>query len=478
MTQPTETAMAKRPFALLVAIFLVMELTPIFETTMIATGLPTLMNAFQIDITAASWLITIFTLVGAGTAAIAGRLGDIYGRKRIIIILMALSTLGSLVSLISGNFVGVLIGRGLQGTCAGIFPLLIGLAREAAEPRRVSLLASLTSGVSVIGGSLGALFAGVLIDTAGWHSMFVASAILAVIAIGGAALLPRSIMTAREAASGRLDILGAVLLAPAVTALLFGFMTSRSVGLSPLVIGILAIGLVLLVFWIFWELRVENPMFNLRLFRNSSLVFAFVATAFVAMGIMAGPSLLAPLLQQSPVSAPVGLGLTPTQAGLYGLISGAVSFILSPFAGRVAGRLGAKVVLLIGIGLGAVGYVGFFAVHDLLISVVALVVSGVGTALVVVAVPLVIVEIVPPQETSEAVALVYVTGRTVFNSIGVAIVAVLLASSTVPDSTLPTIDAWIAGLSFVILTGVAGFVAALAIRRTKPLDERVATTAV
>lgn len=471
--QALATSAKRRPFGVLIAIFLLIELTPIFETTMISTALPTLMGAFEIDIASASWLITIFALVGTGTAAIAGRLGDLYGRKRVIIVLMAISTAGSIVSVVTGTFLGVLIGRALQGTCAGIFPLLIGLARESDTPKRVSLLASLTSGASVIGGALGALLAGVLLDVSGWHSMFIASAAMAVLAIIGALFLPPSTLNATAEARGRLDIVGAVLLAPAVASLLFGLTISRTQALSPVVISFVAGGLVLLAFWIWWELRVENPMFHLRLFRNSALVLAFVATAFVAMGIMAGPQLLTPLLQQSPVAMPVGLGLTPTQAGLYGLIAGVVSFALAPVAGRVAGRFGAKVVLLVGIALGAVGYATFFfAVHDLALSVVGIVVAGVGTALVVVAVPLIIVEIVPPEETSASVGLVYVTGRTIFTSVGVAVIAVLLASNTVPETTLPTLAAWTVAVGFVVLTGVAGFVAAAAIRRAKPLDER------
>ncbi|WP_394551023.1 MFS transporter [Agromyces sp. MMS24-JH15] len=457
----------------MIAIFLVIELTPIFETTMISTALPTLMGVFEVDIATISWLITIFTLVGTGTAAIAGRLGDLYGRKRVIITLMAISTLGSILSVITGTFVGVLIGRALQGTCAGIFPLLIGLARESDTPKRVSLLASLTSGVSVIGGALGALFAGILLDTSGWHSMFVASAALAILAIIGALFLPRSTLNATSEASGRLDIIGALLLAPAIAALLFGLTISRAQGLSPAVLGFVAGGLLLLAFWIVWELKVANPMFNLRLFRNRSLVLAFAATAFVAMGVMAGPQLLTPVLQQSPVGLPVGLGLTPTVAGLFALIAGVVSFVIAPFAGRVAGRFGAKFVLLAGIGLGVVGYSSFFiAVHDLVLATIGIVVAGVGTALVVVAVPLLIVEIVPPEETSEAVGLVYVTGRTIFTSVGVAVIAVLLTTATVPDTTMPTLAAWYLAVGFVVLSGAAGFVTAVAIRRAKPLDER------
>lgn len=86
--------------------------------------------------------------------------------------------------------------------------------------------------------------------------------------------------------------------------------------------------------------------------------------------------------------------------------------------------------------------------------------------------PLVIMEIVPPEDTSEAVGLVYTTCRTVFNSVGTAIVGVMIASSTVAGTTAPTLSAWNMSVWFVVITGVLGFIAALAIKKAKPLDER------
>ncbi|MFT4306599.1 MAG: MFS transporter [Microbacterium sp.] len=469
---------ATRPFGLLVTIFLVAELTPIFETTMMSTALPTLMTAFDADTATISWVITIFLLVGAGTAAIAGRLGDSYGRKRVLIVLMAISALGSIVSIVAGNLTGVLIGRALQGTSAGLFPLLIGLAREVAPPRRVSLLSSLTSGVSVVGGAFGAVLAGVLLEASGWHSMFVASAALSIVAIAFAIFLPRPVTTARGLAG--IDVVGAIVMAPALAAILFGVTTARATGVTPAVVAFVAGGLVLFAFWIFWELRISQPMFNLRLFRQPSLVLALAATAFVSLGIMAGPALLTPILQQSPTTLPVGLGLTPTQAGLFFLVGGLLSFALSPVAGRVAGRFGARVVLLAGFVVGIVGYAGFLVcVHDLVLSTAAILLGSVGTALIVVAVPLVIVEIVPPEDTSEAVALIYTVGRTIFSAVGTAIVGILLTSSTVPDTTAPTLTAWYLGVGFVLATGVLGLIVTLAIRKAVPLDRReqaVATT--
>lgn len=469
-TDPTRS-IAVRPFALIVAIFMVIELTPIFEVTMMYVAIPTLMATFDADASAISWVVTIFLLVGAGTAAIAGRLGDIYGRKKVLIILMLISAAGPIISVIMGNLEGVLIGRALQGTSAGLFPLLIGVAREVAPPSRVSVLISLTSGMGLIGGSIGGVAAGILLAAGGWRSMFIASAILAVVAILVALALPRSVGAVAE--RGRVDVLGGVLMAPAIAAILYGFTTSRTQGATPLVVGLIVVGALLFTFWIIWELRIKKPMFNLRLFRERSLVLVLIVTAFVSLGILTAPGLLTPILQQSPANLPVGLGLTPTQAGLYGLISGAIAFILSPVAGRVAGRLGGKVILALGAGLGILGYSGFFfSTHNLPLAIVAVVIGSVGTVFLTISIPIVIVENVSARDTSEAVGLIFTVGRTLFSAIGTAIIGVVLASSTVPGTTAPTISSWNVGIIFIVITGAAALAAIMAIKKSIPMNQR------
>jgi len=467
----TATPTQVRPFALIIAIFMIIELTPIFEVTMMYAAIPTLMGVFEADAATISWVVTIFLLVGAGTAAISGRLGDIYGRKRVLIVLMVISAAGSIISVVAGNLEGILIGRAFQGTSAGLFPLLIGLAREVAPARKVPLLISLTSGIGLIGGSVGALAAGILLQTSGWHSMFVVSAVLAVVAILVALILPRSVVAV--AVRGRLDVLGALVMAPAIAAILFGFTISRNQGASPVVVGLIVVGAVLFGFWIFWELRIKNPMFNLRLFRTRSLVLTLVATAFASIGILSAPALLTPILQQTSTTMPVGLGLTPTQAGLYGLISGTIAFILSPLAGRVAGRRGGKLVLAAGIVLGVIGYASFlFSVHNLPLAIVGIVVGSVGTVFITVSVPIVIVENVDARDTSEAVALTFTVGRTIFSAIGTAVIGIVLASSTVPDTTAPTIESWNAGIVLVIIAGAIALAATIAIRKSTPMSQR------
>ena len=460
-----------RPYAVIVAIFMIIELTGIFEITMYYVAIPTLMGAFKMDAAGVSWGVTVFLLVGAGTAAISGRLGDIYGRKKILIGLMIISAVGSVISVVFGNYEGILVGRALQGTSAALFPLLAGIAREVVPAPRVPVLIGVTTGVSLIGGSLAALVAGVLIQAGSWHTMFVASAILAVVALLCALGLPKSVVA--PGAHGRLDILGGVLLAPAVAAILFGVSSARTPGQGALAAVLIVAGAVVFAFWIVWELRIKNPMFNLRLFKQRSLVFVLIATAFAGIGVISAGGLLSPILQQSPTTLPVGVGLTPTQYGLYSLIGGVIGFILSPIGGRISARFGAKVTLSIGFIVDIIGFGGYLiSVHSLPLSVVSVVVMGLGMALIFVGVPNVIVEIVAASDTSEAIGIIFSVGRTLFGAVGTAIVGILLASSTVPKTTAPTLAAWNTTVVYTIVACALGLIATLMIRKAKPMDQR------
>jgi MFS family permease len=468
---PTAAPPKLRPYAVIVAIFMVVEVTGIFEQTMYYVAIPTLMGVFKMDAAGIAWGVTLFLLVGAGTAAISGRLGDIYGRKRVLIVLMIISTVGSLISAIFGSYEGILIGRALQGTSTALFPLLAGIAREVVPARRVPVLITLTTGVAIIGGSLAALLAGVLIQAGSWHIMFFASGALAIIALLVVLALPKSVIA--PSSHGRLDILGAVLLAPAVAAILYGVTSAQGAGASPLVVGLIVGGAVVFVFWIIWELRIKNPMFNLRLFKKRAAVFALIATAFSGIGAFAAGGIMAPILQQSPTTLPVGVGLTPTQYGLYGLINGAVGFVLSPVGGRVAAKFGAKVTLGSGFIITSIGYIGFFfAVHSLPLSIIAFVIVGLGTAFILGGIPNVVVEIVDARDTSEAIGIIFSVGRTLFAAIGTAIVGILLASSTVPKTTAPTLLAWDTTTGYVIAASLLGLLATAFILKTKPMADR------
>ncbi|MFJ4833778.1 MFS transporter [Streptomyces sp. NPDC088747] len=356
---------------------------------------------------------------------------------------MAISALGSLISFAFASYEAILVGRALQGTSAALFPILIAVAREVLPPPRVPVAVAVVTGTAIISGALGTFVGGIIIDGGTWRYMFLATAVLAVASIAVAVLVPpRSVTSPRDGA--RIDWLGGALLAPAVASILYGVTRSKEDGWSDgLVLGYIVAGVAVAVFWAVFELRVASPMFNLRLFRSRALVLCLLVTAFVAVGSMAAGSLLIPILMQSPRLLPVGLGLSATAAGAYGLIGAGAGFALSPSAGRLAGKHGARVTLAAGIIVSIVDFVMLmFVFGNLPLVIVASTITAIGGCFVLAGLPNVIVEAVPAHLTGEAIGLVYSVSRTIFVAVGTSVVSLILVSSVVPKTRAPTDDAW------------------------------------
>ena len=127
--------------AIIAAVFLA-EVCATFETSMLYAALPTLIRTFGDPITA-GWLVTMHMLIGTVACVVAGRLGDMYGRKRVMMILLATAALGSLISAVTTDFGIVLFGRALQGFASAAIPLSIGILRESLPEKRVPVAVGL-----------------------------------------------------------------------------------------------------------------------------------------------------------------------------------------------------------------------------------------------------------------------------------------------------------------------------------------------
>ena len=133
MTEVNQKARPTYGRGRLLAILLVMVLIEgagMFEQTMVMGGLPFFADLFEVNLAAIAWIVTICTLVGAGSAVVSGRLGDIFGRKQVLAVILAASLVGSVLTILFPSFETLLVGRALQGLSAGIMPLLIGIARD------------------------------------------------------------------------------------------------------------------------------------------------------------------------------------------------------------------------------------------------------------------------------------------------------------------------------------------------------------
>jgi MFS family permease len=451
-----------RPTWVIITVLIVADIVSSVEQSMMLVALPRLMEAFEANAADVSWVITAFLLVAAVSAAVCGRLGDIYGRRKLLIILLLISVVGSIVSITTGTLAGVVAGRAIQGVVGGILPLCFGLAREHLQPKRVPMAIALIAATAMLSAAIGSLMTGIILDTADWHQLFVVAGVIAIVSAVVCLALPKSTVVAQVA---RIDYLGAVLFAVSVALILLGVTKSATwTWADARTLGAVIGGVALLAAWIRWELHTESPLINIRMFAQRKLALSVGAMAVMAAGLLGGATVVLPLVYLNPTDAPVGLGLTATIAGAIGSGITLLAFLVAPISGRIAARVGARWSLAVGTVLGVVAVIGLALLHHTVPGFVAsAAVLLLATSFVTTSLPNLIVEEVPAENTSEMTGMITVV-RLAFTGVGTAIVTLLLSLSVVPGTRYSTAGAFNTVFVFVAACCVAGLVLALLIR--------------
>jgi MFS family permease len=416
-------------YALILTVIAYAELVAGFETGMIFTALAVFMRTFG-DPAGVGWLLTGYLLVGAAAAAICARLGDIFGRRRVLLWMLGLCTVGSLIAAFATNLNWVIAGRSVQGAAAAVLPLCFGLVRQHLPAARVPFGIGVVACAAGIGTGAGILLGGYIVDNFAWRALFYFSAGVIIVAIAlVTTLLPAS---PRKPSTERLDIVGGLLFAPAIAAVLLGVTNASRWGwLDMRTLGLLLGGLAVLLYWVRYELQRTNPLIDVRLLGNRQILLANAGMAFAAFGAM--QMQVVTLLLQQPVWTAVGLGVTATMAGMIKVPGNISSALASSLSGQHAGRRGGRAALITGATICAIGWVGLLIHHSSLWFVVlCIIAAGFGTGYIYAAIPNVVVEVAPAERTSEATGLSAVV-RTTFQAVGSQIMAIALASSTIVD---------------------------------------------
>jgi MFS family permease len=456
-----------RSWLTILIVLVIAEITAAFEVGMMYAALSTLMREFR-DPVGAGWLITAFLLVGAVSAALCSRLGDLYGRKRMVLLMLACATFGSLLSAFATDLPWLIAGRAVQGFSAALMPLCIGLVREHLPRERMPVAIGWIAAMAAFSAGAGILLGGWVVDHLGWRWIFWFSAgHAALAALCVAVVLPAS--TAQPPA-GRLDVLGGVLFAPAVAALLWAVTRLKGSGLlDPFTLSLIAVGLVTLVLWVRREWHHPNPMLDVRQFGQRQIGLTMLAMGLFGLG-PAQLMLVILLLAQQPGWTGVGLGLSATLAATLKIPSSLASLVGAPWSGHMAGRHGARRAAWIGALLIVTGWVGLMRWHDTVwVLVFFSFFVTFGGSIFYAAVPNLVVEVAPAERTSEINGMSHVV-RTVGTAVGTQLVTVLLASSTVIDAALgpgthPSAAAYVLSFGFITACAAVCLVVALLLPR-------------
>ncbi|MBW0105272.1 MFS transporter, partial [Pseudonocardia sp. KRD291] len=220
---------------------------------------PRLLGSSAADTT---WIVTATLLAGAVATPVVGRLADMFGKRRMLLVCLVILVIGSVIGSFSYSLVPLVIGRALQGLAAGVVPLGISLMRDQLPPERLGSATALMSASLGVGGALGLPLSALVAQTSDWHVLFWASSALGVVVIG---LVLLAVPESAQRAGGRFDLLGAVLLSTALVCLLLVVSKGSSWGWGDATtLTLLAIGVLSLAAWAWWELRTRQPLVDLR----------------------------------------------------------------------------------------------------------------------------------------------------------------------------------------------------------------------
>ena len=403
-------------------------ITAAITQTLVTPLLADLPQILQTSSSNAAWVITATLVVGAVCVPVFGRLGDLVGKRRMLLFCSGPLFLGSVVCALSSSVVPMIVGRCLQGMGMGMVPLGIALLRDVVPADRLSSAIALVSASMGIGGGLGLPLAAAVAQYANWRVLFWASAALAA-AVG--ILIHTLIPPVPAAAKGqRFDHLGALGLGAGLVCLLLAISKGGDWGWgSGVTLGLFAAAAVLLVIWGWWETRTRDPLIDLRTTARPRVLLTNVASLFVGFGMYAA-MLIMPQLLQYPEETGYGLGQSMLAAGLWLAPGGVMMMVVSPLGGMLTNARGPKFTLISGALVIALGYGVSLALMGSAVGVMlAILVINSGVGLAYGSMPALIMSAVPLSETAAANGFNTLM-RSLGTSTGAAVIGVVLAQMT------------------------------------------------
>jgi EmrB/QacA subfamily drug resistance transporter len=418
-------------------------------------ALPTLQHSLHTTETGVAWLLTSFLLSASVGTAIIGRLGDMYGKERLLLWTLLMLAAGALLAALSDSLAMLILARVIQGVAGGIFPLAFSIARDEFPPDRVAGSIGLMSSILGVGGGCGLVIGAVIVEHLSWHWLFwipLATTLLAALCTW------RFIPESPVRSPGKVNWLAASLMSIGMCCVLIAIAQTTVWGWGGTrTLELLVAGFVICTLWIAVEVRSREPLVDMTMMRIRGVWTTNLAAFLLGAGMYAS-FIVFPQFAQLPKRTGFGFGASVVVSSLYLLPSALVMGLLGTVAGRVARRYGSKHALIIGTAVAAVSF-GWLAVahrhpYDMLISATLL---GIGIGLAFAALGNLIVQAVPSNQTGVASGMNTVM-RTLGGALGGQISATFIVDHTAHG--LPTVtgftDTFVMATMFLVVCVAAG----------------------
>ncbi|WP_051791957.1 MFS transporter [Amycolatopsis jejuensis] len=422
----------------------------------LSPALPQIQTAVGASTTGIAWVFTGLLLSAAVSTPLVGRLADVHDKRSVLLGVLTIVAVGILVSALAPNVYVLAAGQILQGVGLSLMSLAVGIIRDSLAPGRIASSTGFMVGMASAGQAVALVLVGPILLVLDYTWLYWIPLVVIGIAIVAAWIFVPSCPPVKQE---RVDWPGAALLGTGLALVLLGLSVSPAVGWgSPVVLGLLVVGLLVIAGFTMLELRRRDPLVDVALLKNRA-VLVTSANAFV-VGLAAIVMLvLVPIAVQLPAAATgYGLGGSVLESGLFLLPLGLVGAVTAPVAARVERLLGARAVLLIGSAAIAAGSLLLIAAPGRpWIIPVATGLGGLCFAFGLTQVMNNVVWTVPADRTSSLSALMLVA-RSVGGTLGAQLGAVFLALSADPVTQLPT---WSGFRNAFLLAGAASVAALL-----------------
>lgn len=415
-----------------------------------------------------AWTVSVYLLSAAVATPLLGRLGDQFGKDRMLIVTLAAFTVGSVGCTLAWDISSLIVARAVQGVSGAVYPLCFSIIRDEVPPRRMGVAMGLISSMLGVGGGLGLVLSGPVVDHGSWRLLFVFGAVLGVVAM---VLVRRYVPPSPTRAPATLDLRGALLLSAGLVGLLVALTQGEAWGWgSAPVLGLAAGGLAVLVLWGALEARTARPLVDMRMLARRPVLFTNLTGLFCGFAMYATFTVL-PLFAQMPRGLPddvrplvdYGYGATVTGSALLLLPGALVMLPAGPWGGVLGRRIGSRNALALGMAVTALGAGLLAAVHEEPWQlVVAYAIGAAGVAVAFGAMPKLIADAVEPTETGVATGMNTVV-RTVGSAIGAQVAVTLLAAQTLAGTAIPAESGFTTSLWLAAGASAVAAVMALAI---------------
>jgi EmrB/QacA subfamily drug resistance transporter len=415
--------------------------------SLVAPALLTIQNDLHTTTSGAAWILTAYLLSASVFTPVAGRLGDMFGKKRALVIVLVVLAAGTALAGLSSSIGLMIFARVVQGVGGAVFPLAFGIIRDEFPRERIPHGIALISAIMGIGGGLGIVLAGPIVQNLSYHWLFWVPLFGIGLATAGIVV---SVPESPIRTPGRIDPLGGVLLAGWLVALLVAVSEGPGWGWgSARTLGLFAAAVAIAFAWVWSESRSTAPLVDMQMMRIRPVWMTNAAAFVLGFGMFAS-FVLVPEFVELPTSTGFGFGASVTKAGIFMLPSTLGMLLAGPVAGRMSSARGSRLPLQIGAVVSCLAFVLLAAAHDSGWEIyLAMLVMGIGIGFAFASMANLIVESVPAAQTGVATGM-----NTIVRSIGGAIGS-QVSASIVAATLSPAGDATERGFTIAFVVAAA-----------------------